>query len=84
MRTKSEIHTLKRDDEHPHPSDMGFPPPPGPVTCSAAHTRLGKNIGNAPAPRVFLIGQELVGVLVRLFMVAGFACKEMVLRPVNG
>ena len=63
---------------------MGFPPPPGPVTCSAAHTRLGKNIGNAPAPRVFLIGQESVGVLVRLFMAAGFTCEEMVLRPAMG
>ena len=82
MRTKSEIHTPKRDDEHPHRSDMGVPP--GPVTCSAAHTRLVKNIGNAPAPRVFLIGQESVGVLVRLFMVAGFICEEMVLRPANG
>ena len=51
------------------------------MTCSAAHTRLGKNIGNAPAPRVFLIGQESVGVLVRLFMAAGFTCEEMVLRP---
>ena len=49
--------------------------PPGPVTCFAAHT---------PAPRVFLIGQESVGVLVRLFMVAGFTCEEMVLRPANG
>ena len=29
---------------------MGVPSPPGPVTYSAAHTRLGKNIGNAPAP----------------------------------
>lgn len=54
------------------------------MTCSAAHTRLGKNIGNAPAPRVFLIGQESVGVLVRLFMAAGFTCEEMVLRPVMG
>ena len=59
-------------------------PSPGPVTCSAAHTRLGKNIGNAPAPWVFMIGQESVGVLVRLFMVAGFTCEEMVLRPANG
>ena len=83
MRTKSEIHTPKRDDEHPHRSDMGVPPP-GPVTCSAAHTRLVKNIGNASASRVFLIGQESVGVLVRLFMVAGFTREEMVLRPANG
>lgn len=49
------------------------------MTCSAAHTRLVKNIGKAPAPQVFLIGQESVGVLVRLFMVAGFTCEEMVL-----
>ena len=52
------------------------------MTCYAAHTRLVKNIGNAPAPRVFLIGQESAGVLVRLFMVAGFTCEEMV--PANG
>ena len=63
---------------------MGVPPRACDLFCGTYSFRYSRNIGNAPAPRVFLIGQESVGVLVRLFMAAGFTCEEMVLRPAMG